>query len=446
MSARVPTDVQVDTYLKQLKPLLDQPSISSTGDGMEQSAKLVSDALDAFGFDRIELMDGESFPIVYAELGPGSASPTVCFYGHYDVQPIASPELWHSAPFDAELRDGRLFARGVGDNKGQFFTHLCAVDWLRQEGWSDNINVKMLIEGEEEIGSPSLEKLAAADSRILADVDLVVIADGPLHPSGQPTIIYGNRGVLAVEISITTASSPLHSGNFGGPTPNAANMLMNALNSVIDGNVVTLHGFSDDIELPPTARELAGRVNQDEQALRRRYAIDGFVGKFPFTEQLLCEPAVSINGLTAGYQGDGKQAIIPNTAKAKLDIRLVPNQEPDGIFTQLRDCLQSIDSRFEVTYIDSFPPMASDPDTSEARLVIDSLQFVWGEPVLELPMMGGSVPAAYLKRMSGAPTIIVPYANPDQNNHAPNENLDLDCFARGVGVSAELLRLMSRRD
>ncbi|QLG61033.1 M20/M25/M40 family metallo-hydrolase [Halorarum salinum] len=432
-------DDRFPAYRSALFELLAQPSISATGDGMEQCAELLLSMLDGYPFDRVERIETSRYSLVYAERTVDESAPTVAFYGHYDVQPPGERDEWESPAFEPTVRDGSIYARGAGDNKGQFLAHAFALDALTGADADPAVNVKLLVEGGEESGSLGLIEYLRGEPTELADADLVYVADGPMHASRRPTIIYGNRGIVSYQLDLETANSDLHSGNFGGPTPNAANELVEVLSSMFDGDEVTVDGFSEDVEISAADRELVGTIPVDEDALKSELGIDEFATDDPYYERLLLRPTMTVSGLSSGYQGEGKKTIVPHRATAKLDSRLVPNQDPERVLQRITEHVERENPNVEVTKMGSFPPMKTPLDTPASTPLAAALGTVWDEDPVEMPLLGGSLPAAYFRSELDVPVLVVPYANPDQGNHSPNEHLDVDCFRNGIETTARFL-------
>ena len=433
-------DDQFETYREELFDLLRQPSISSTGEGMEECADLLGELLDAYGFDSWSRIETSRYPLIYAERLVDETAPTVVFYGHYDVQPPGDEELWESPAFEPTVRDDSIYARGSGDNKGQLVTHLFAVDALDRAVGDVPLNVKLLFEGGEENGSVGLIEYLEDDPHQIADADLVYVADGPMHRSRRPTLIYGNRGILSVQLDHECANDDLHSGNFGGPVPNAANELVEVLASMVDGDQITIDEYYDDIAMTDADRDLIADIPVDEDGIKRELGLDRFATEKPYYERLFLEPTLTINGLSSGYQGEGMKTIIPHKAQAKLDTRLVPDQDPNQIFKLIEAHIHERNPDIEVTKMSTFPPMKTPLDTPAADAVLGALSDVWGEEPVEMPLLGGSLPAAYFRDELDVPVLVVPYANPDQGNHSPNEHLDLDCLRNGIETSARVMQ------
>ena len=436
---------RLDDYLDALFELLRRPTVSSTGEDMTDGGALTGEFVARHGFESWRLIETGHDPLVYAEVLADEAAPTVVFYGHYDVQPAGDEGEWESPPFEPTVRDGSIYARGAGDNKGQFAAHAFAVDALLAAGALPDVNVKLLVEGGEESGSRGLREYLAEDGSEIADADLVYIADGPMHRSRRPTLIYGHRGILALRLVHRTADRDLHSGNFGGPIPNAANELIEVIDSMqVDaGDRITVEGFYDGIEVTESDRELVADIPVDEEAIGEELGLARFATDRPYYERLLLEPTLNVNGIAGGYGGPGGKTIVAHEATATLDCRLVPGQDPDAVFERIRAHVDDVNPDVEVERRSAYPPTKTPVDVPAAADVRGALSEVWDESVVELPVLGGSLPAAFFREvdgLEGVPVLVVPYANPDQGNHAPNEHLDLDCFENGIRTSAAFLR------
>ncbi|MFC7136093.1 M20/M25/M40 family metallo-hydrolase [Halobaculum litoreum] len=467
---------RIDDYRESLFDLLRRPTISATGEGMDAGADAVRDLLAAHGLDarRIET---DRYPLVYGErVAADPDAPTVLFYGHYDVQPAEHPEEWASPPFEPTVRDGAIYCRGAGDNKGQFAAHAFALDALARADAVPEVTAKLLVEGGEESGSLGLKQYldgaagvddpgadADAPAAAVRDADLVYVADGPQHRSGRPTLIYGNRGILTFQLDLETANADLHSGNFGGPVPNAATELAEVVASLTaygegtdpgrgypsGGDRVAVDGFYDDAAVTDADRALVDALPDDADAVREELGLTHFTTGRGYYERLLLEPTITVNGLGAGYQGEGSKTVVPRSATAKLDTRLVPGQHPDRAFERIAAHVASVHPDAEVTKGTGFPPMKTPVDTPASEPVLSALSAVWDADPVELPVLGGSLPAAFFRRvdaLADVPVLVVPYANPDQGNHSPNEHLDLDCFENGIRTTAAFLERVATAD
>jgi acetylornithine deacetylase/succinyl-diaminopimelate desuccinylase-like protein len=331
-----------------------------------------------YGFEA-ELRETATHPLVYAEEIVGEDRPTVLFYGHYDVQPPGEASAWESPPFEPTIRDGSIYARGAGDNKGQLLTHVFAAAAVREHDGELPLNVKFLFEGEEETGSRGLVEFVESSPPELA-CDLVYVADGPMHPSRSPTTVYGNRGILAAELTLQTAAADLHSGNFGGPVPNAANELLAVLGTLYDGERIEIEGVYDDVAITAADREAISEIPFDAEKMKRDLGVDRFtVPDERYYERLLSEPTLTINGLRSGYGGKGMKTVIPHEATAKLDMRLVPDQDPEEVFEQLSEHVAEEHPDVEVEKQGTLPPMKTALDTPAAGAVREALSDSWGE-------------------------------------------------------------------
>ena len=427
-----------DEYRTELFELLRQPSVSARGEGVEECADLLVNILGRHGLNA-ETVPTSTAPVVYFDETVDESLPTVLFYGHYDVQPADDADAWDSPPFDPEVRDSAIYARGAGDNKGQLLSHVFAVEAVRDVTGALPVNVTFVFEGGEENDSLGFREFIDDHPERL-DCDLVYVADGPMHDAGQPTILYGNRGLVSADVSLSSAATDLHSGNFGGPVPNPATQLVSVLADLITDGRIQLDGFYDDVAITDEDRRAVMDIPVHATTLRETLGLDSFtVPDEAYYETLLLEPTLSINGLRAGEIGPGLKTIIPSEAAAKLDIRLVPEQDPDEVFVALDAFVAERVPEAEIDHIGTFPPMKTPLTTDYAGPIRDALADAWGVDPIDVPLLGGSLPVAYFRRTSDVPILIVPYANPDQNNHSPNEHLDIECFENGIRTSAAFL-------
>ncbi|MFW6116308.1 MAG: M20/M25/M40 family metallo-hydrolase [bacterium] len=431
-----------DRYLGTLFELLSQPSVSATGEGVAACAGLVARLMTDAGL-RAEVRSTEGWPVVYGELEQAPSYPTVLIYGHYDVQPPGDASLWQSPPFEPTIRLGRVYGRGAADNKGQFLAHLIAIRELLQLNAFPKLNVKMILEGEEEISSPHLHDYVVAHQESLAS-DLVYSSDGPMHPSRLPTISLGCRGMLAVELTAVGSRRDLHSGQFGGVAPAPARTLVQLLASLQDDRGhVTIKGFYDQVQ-PPTGwecgvlRQLPLSKDQFLDDISEDW--EGAVDALSFYRRLMFEPNLNIAGLHSGYSGPGIKTVIPREAKAKIDIRLVVDQDPDVILECLKDHIEALGLPVQIQRLGTMPPSRTSGKNPVVQTVIEAVREATDrEPVLEL-CKGGTVPDYLFTSVMGLPSVWVPYANADSANHAPDENLRLDCFFEGITITGVVLQ------
>lgn len=431
-----------DRNLADLFRLLRQPSISAQGIGVRECAAIEIELIEAAG-GKARLLETSAQPVIFAEFEGPAGAPTVLFYGHYDVQPPEPIEAWISPPFEPAIRDGRVYARGVADNKGQHFAHLAAIRAWRETTGGLPVNVKLIIEGEEETGSPHLDEIVR-DYRDLLAADLVITSDGPTLLDDRPSIDYGVRGVVSFELHARGAISDLHSGNWGGVAPNAAWMLVHALATMLGpDNEPLIDGFLDDVQpMSEATRKAADAIPLAAKDMLASIGIDELPppAGVPLFDRLMVRPTITINGLTSGYQGKGGKTVIPSEASAKVDIRLVANMEPEKTLDLVEAHLAT--HAPQITMVRSggqMRPSSTPLDHPYASAVRGALTTGFGVAPIDVPALGGSLPDAVWTQDLGLPSFIVPYGVPDQRNHAPNENMPLDRFYAGIRSSAALL-------
>jgi acetylornithine deacetylase/succinyl-diaminopimelate desuccinylase-like protein len=430
-----------DRYQETLFRLLRQRSISAQGDGVEECASLVAETLTELGIDS-RVMATAGFPVVFGEVRHPDARETLLIYGHYDVQPPEPYDAWVSPPFEPEVRNGRIYARGAGDNKGQFLAHILAYHTLVELGAAPALNMKFLIEGEEESGSTNLGGFIREHRNLIA-ADAVYAADGPMHPSGRPVVFFGLRGMLTVEVRVRGANRDLHSGNFGGPVPNGIWRMVDLLQSMRDDEGrVLIDGFYDDVA-GPTAFEqgLLDAIPFDEEAVKENLAIAYFDGppEAGYYEKLMFYPTLNLQGIGGGYVGPGKKSVIPSECIARLECRLVPNQTPDSVFRAIERHIHYRIPDAVVTAVEGTLPSKTSPELPYSRAVVRSVGEAFGVDPVVMPLLGASGPNFLFTDELGLPAVWTTYANADEDNHAPNENISVDAFKRGIVASARLL-------
>jgi acetylornithine deacetylase/succinyl-diaminopimelate desuccinylase-like protein len=425
--------------LNDLFTLIRQPSISAQNIGIRETAALLKGMLEAIG-GKTQLLETSVHPLVYAEFDGPADAPTVLFYGHYDVQPPEPLDEWLSPPFEPTIRDGRIYARGICDNKGQHFAHIAAVRaWLETTG-SLPVNVKFVLEGEEETGSPHRDLLAA---------DLVVTSDGPSIVQDRPAITYGVRGVISFELVAKGAISDLHSGNWGGVAPNPAWKLVHLLSTMLSPeNEPLIDGFLDDVRpMPDASRRAIDALPVTKEEMLASIGLTELPPPHdvPIFDRLMGRPTITINGLTSGYQGKGGKTVLPNRASVKIDCRLVPDQDPQTILDLVRAHVARVAP--DVEFIASggqMRPSSTPLDHPFAEAVRAAVTTGFGVAPVEIPLMGGSLPDAVWTQDLGLPSFVVPYGVPDQRNHAPNENMPVANFYNGIRTSAALLAELAK--
>lgn len=424
---------QKEEYLEQLFTLLRQKSISTQNIGITECAQLLKEMMEELGITA-EIMKTNGHPVVYGEMVKNENFFTLLIYGHYDVQPPEPIEDWLSPPFEPTIRNGRIYCRGAGDNKGQLMAQLLGIKTYLTIFEDLPINIKFLFEGEEENGSPNLPSFVKENKELLK-ADLVYTSDGSSHNSGSPLILLGARGTLDLELKAKGANWDNHSGNTGNILPNPAWKLINLLQTMCnkDGQVL-IEGFYDHIR-PPSKREkeLLQTLPFDAEDIGNKIGyphlkMDGET----YYHKLTMEPTFNINGIQSGYTGEGMKTIIPDTATVKMDVRLVVDQDPLDIYDKICKHVQKHDPDIEVKYMSSMEPSRTSADLEIVKVVTNAVHQAYQQEPLIQPSLGGSLPDYVWTKILEVPSIIMPYANFDQRNHAPNENIEIDYFLNGI--------------
>ena len=441
-----------ETNRAALFELLRIPSVSADparrGD-CRAAAEWVRDFLAAHGCT-VELVetgtpDAPGHPIVLAKSKPVPGAKTLLVYGHYDVQPPDPLDLWTSPPFDPTVRDGKVFARGATDDKGQMLTHPLAVAAWHAAAGGPPVNVTLVIEGEEEVGSDHLDAFLEARKAELA-CDAAVISDTSQFAEGVPAICYGLRGIAACEITVTGPKADLHSGLFGGAVANPANVLCGLVASLHDAaGRVAVAGFYEGVrELSEQERANFAALPFSESDFLETTGSPGPHGEAGFStlERRWARPTCDVNGMTAGYQGPGPKTIVPATASAKLSFRLVPDQDPAAVMgaveTHLRDrCPDSV--RLTVTPYHGTPGVAFDTDSAPFAAAAAAIEHAFGTPPA-LIREGGTIPVVRsLGETLGCPVLLLGWGQNSDGLHSPDEHFSLDAFERGALASARLM-------
>ena len=439
-------DAHRDDHVARLIEYLKHPSISAHDIGIREVAALLVEKLQALGMEA-EAVPTEGHPMVLGHRADVPGAPTVLLYGHYDVQPPDPLEEWVSPPFEPTIRDGRIYARGAGDNKGQHFAQLLAIEAHLAVHGKLPCNVIVLLEGEEEIGSPRIADFVREHADRLK-ADLVVTADGPLHPSGRAILNFGVRGMAGFDLVVRTGRTDAHSGNHGGTMPNAVWTLVHLLSTMkTPEGQITIDGLHDPIVPPtPAERQAAEALPVDVPGYLAEMEIETLDAPAdrPFHDRLMFHPTLTINGLHGGYDGPGTKTVLPCAAVAKCDIRLVPEMTPD----QVLDCVRSHVARHapevEVIARGGMLPSRTPIDSPFTAPIVDALRTARGEAPYLYPSMGGSLPDYVFTKILGLPAFGTPYANADEANHAPNENIKIDLLHAGIRTGAALLDRLGR--
>ena len=427
-------ETHLDESITELSRLVAQPSVGAQNLGIQECAALVADMLHQRGFTT-DVMPTGGAPVVFGER-KGRSDKTLLFYCHYDVQPPEPLELWETPPFEPSLRDGKLFGRGVGDDKGHLVARLFAVDALLATLGELPCGVKFIVEGEEETSSVHLHEYVRDNLQRLK-ADGCIWEFGGVDHTETPVQYLGLRGICYVELSVETAAADVHSGLGGSIFPNAAWRLVWALNSLKGPDErIRLPGFYDKVRKPSGRDiELMSLLPETSDFYKEQYRIKSFIKGLTGGVDLLVEevftPTCTICGLTSGYQGPGGKTVQPAKASAKVDFRLVPDQEPTEVVEQLRRHLDGNGfSDVKVEQIGGETPARTDPDDSFVKLVCDTAVEVYGVPMRILPMSGGSGPNAPFIHDLGLPVATAGLGHPDGRGHAPNENIRLDLYLK----------------
>lgn len=434
-------DEHAQAFLARLIDYLRRPSISAYGEGIGEVAEYIAGVMRQMGLT-VQIMPTNGWPMVFGEYTVRPGAPTVLLYGHYDVQPPDPLEAWLSPPFEPTIRDGRLFARGVGDNKGQHFAQLMALESLLTCRGTLPCNVKVLLEGEEEVGSPHMPEFIRMHRDVL-QADLVIVSDGPVHENGQSTISYGVRGVLDIELRAQGANRDLHSGHWGGIVPDPLWTLVHLLATMKNEHgEITIDGFYDNVQpLTELERQALAKlpVNVDEikQSLGLQH-LDAPQERDYF-ERLVAWPTLTINGIHGGYGGPGSKTVLPREAIAKCDIRLVEAQTAEEILAKVKAHVQRHAPEVSVTSYGGMDPSKTPLDSPFTEPLRQAIIAAQGVAPLLVPAKGASLPNYVFTKTLGIPAFGVPYANVDESNHAPNENMEVARFFMGIKTGAAML-------
>ena len=427
-------------FLEELLALLRIPSISANSDhkqDMQTCAEAVKDSLLASGADKAVIYETPGHPIVYGEKITDPSWPTVLVYGHYDVQPADPLELWHSAPFEPSIRDGKIFARGACDDKGQFYMHVKALEVMVKNNLLKT-NIKFCIEGEEEIGSPNLAKFVESNKELLK-CDVILISDTAMISMDTPSIDTGVRGLSYIEVEVTGPNRDLHSGVYGGAVANPATVLAKMIASCHDEhNHITIPGFYDDVlEASSAERALLGNAPFDEKAYTEDLGIQAVYGEkgYSTNERTGIRPTLEVNGIWGGYTGEGSKTVLPSKATAKISARLVPNQSSAKITAILLDYFKSIAPAgvtVKATEHHGGEPYLTPIDSKAYQAAAKAIEKSFGK--IPVPVRGGgSIPICSLfEKELGVKIVFMGFGLDSDNLHSPNEKYDLVNFYKGI--------------
>jgi len=446
-------NVNRDRYLTELKTLLAIPSISAlpqhAGD-VRRCAEWCADEMRRIGLQNVRLIDTPGNPVVYGDWLGTPGAPTILFYGHYDVQPVDPLELWESPPFEATVRDGEIYARGSADDKGQVFMHFKAIEAHLKQGGRLPVNIKIILEGEEEVGSAHLDDFVRSHRSDLK-ADVVVISDSPMFDRGVPSICYGLRGLVYFQIDLRGSGTDLHSGSFGGAVANPAMVLAQMLTQMKDrGGRIKIPGFYDDVvPLKDEERQAWAKLPFNEKKYRKDFGIPRLFGESDYTtlERTWARPTFEINGLLSGFTGEGAKTVLPAVAMAKVSMRLVPNQDPNKIAELFEAYVRKIAPKtveLKITRMHGGKPWMTAFDNPFVQAAGRAIERGFGKaPVFTRE--GGSIPVvSTFQEELGLPSVLFGVGLPDENAHAPNEKLDVSNFHNGIIASAMLYEEIAR--
>lgn len=436
-------------FLDELKAFLRIPSISTLpehrGD-IGRAAGFVAESLKTAGLENVEIIPTAGHPLVYADWLHAPGKPTVLCYGHYDVQPPDPLDLWVSPPFEPTIRDGNIYARGSADDKGQMYMHIKAVETLRAVNGTLPVNVKFLIEGEEEVGGEAIAKYVAENPQKLKS-DVALVSDTALYAEGVPTLCIGLRGLIYMEIEATGPMRDLHSGLYGGAAPNAVFGLIELLAKMKGSNgVIKIPGIYDDVEPPaPAEKESWERLPfKVKDFLKKEVGSTRLTGesKFSVLERVWARPTFEVHGIAGGFTGAGAKTVIPAKATAKCSIRLVPKQNPDKVIASLRKFVEKNTPkgiRTEVRVLSGGPAVMVNPDHPAIQVAAKAFSDILGKPTVFI-RSGGSIPivgdfATHL----GIPTVLMGFGLPDDGLHSPNEKYKVENYYQGIMTIAHFL-------
>jgi acetylornithine deacetylase/succinyl-diaminopimelate desuccinylase-like protein len=388
--------------------------------------------------ENVEIMPTKRHPVVYGEWLKAEGKPTALIYGHYDVQPVDPLELWDTPPFEPEIRDGKIYARGATDDKGQIFMHIKALETILHMNGELPLNVKFCIEGEEEIGSPNLDEFVEQHQDLLA-ADVLVVSDNPMIEEGKPTVCYGLRGLCGLQIDVKGTKGDLHSGLYGGAVQNPIHALAELLASMHDQDgKITVDGFYDKVlPLKEEEKKEYEALNYDEEQMRRQLGAPELFGEkgYSVLEQTWVRPTLEVNGIYGGFQGEGIKTVIPSEAHAKITCRLVPDQDPAEIADLIR---KHIDTHtppgvtVSTTLFDQGKPFVTPFDHPAIQAAGRALEKAYGVPAAFI-RMGGSIPVVEtFSQLLDLPVVMLGFGLPDENLHAPNEHFHLENFDKGL--------------
>jgi acetylornithine deacetylase/succinyl-diaminopimelate desuccinylase-like protein len=434
-----------DAHLQELCEFLRIPSVSTKTErkpDVERAARWVADKLRSVGMSKVEIVPTKGHPLVYAESLGAPGKPTVLFYGHYDVQPAEPLDLWTSPAFEPTVRDGNLFGRGTADDKGQVHIHMAALESLMKTTGKLPINIKVLIEGEEEVGSANLWDFVQQNKTKL-QADALIVSDTSMLAPGVPSVTYGLRGLVYYQVEICGPAQDLHSGVFGGAAPNPITILCELFAKMHDRNFrVTVPGFYDDVaKLSAAERKSLAKLPFKPKDFLKTVGSPGLAGEkgFSVAEQVWCRPTLELNGIWGGYTGEGSKTVIPSKAYAKFSCRLVPIQNPDKITRaverHIRKLLpKTVTCKFDIH--STGKPWVAPFTHPFFEVAHKALEKGFGKRAVFI-REGGSIPfVTQMYETFKVPCVLIGFGLPDENAHAPDEHLSLENYFGGIRAMA----------
>ncbi len=440
-------------FLEELKDFIRIPSVGALPEhreDMDRCANYAAEQLRAIGMQRAEVMPTGGAPAVYGEWLGAPGRPTVLVYGHYDVQPVDPVDLWSNPPFDPQVRGNELYARGAADDKGQVFLHWKAVEAHMRVNGRLPVNLKFLIEGEEETGSAHLGRFLE-ENRDLLKTDLVVVSDTGWFDRGVPSICYGLRGLAYLQVNLKVADTDLHSGSFGGAVANPIQVLAEIIAGLKDDDGrITVPGFYDRVRpISPEERQQFASLPFDAEKYRKEIGAVALWGEEGYStlERVWARPTLDINGIWGGFTGEGSKTVLPARASAKLSCRLVPDQDPDEILRLVSDRLRGLcppTVEMEIVPMHGGKPALTPLDHPAVQAAARAMERAFQKRPAFV-RSGGSIPVvASFGEVLGAPSVLMGFALPDDHAHAPDERLDLGNFFGGIRAAAFLWEELGR--
>jgi acetylornithine deacetylase/succinyl-diaminopimelate desuccinylase-like protein len=429
-----------DRFLNEMMDLLRIPSISAKSehkDDMIRCAEAVQKSLLEAGCTRADVLPTAGYPVVYGERIIDPTKPTVLVYGHYDVQPPEPLELWHSGPFEPVIKDGKVFARGSADDKGQFYMHVKALEVMDKTGTLCT-NIKFLIEGEEEVGSPNLAAFVSANKELL-NADVILISDSAMLSMDNPSLDTGVRGLSYIEVEVTGANRDLHSGTYGGAVANPITLLAQMIASCHDAdNHITIPGFYDDVvQATEEERALINRAPFNEAEYKAELGINALWGEKGYStyERTGIRPTIEVNGIWGGYTGEGAKTVLPSKAFAKISARLVPNQSSEKITEKLLQYFQSkapAGVTVKATLHHGGEPYMTPIDSRGYKAASKAIENTFGKTPIPV-RGGGSIPiCSILEKELGIKIVFMGFGLDNDNLHSPNEKYNIENYNKGI--------------